>query len=298
MKRIEIFRPGAFKPMAGAEALSFSEGQLRATAVAYDPSKSEAPVVVGHPATDAPAFGWVKALDFADGTLGAYVDDLVPEFVDQVKAGRFKRVSASFYAPEATSNPRPGVYYLKHVGFLGAAAPAVPGLRSVSFAADVASFSFEGEFAGEDDGALSFADMRARLAEHEAQEVASFLDGLVKEARLPQGLTPLARALLSGASAGAVVSFSEGGAEQRIKLGAGLRRLLKAMPPKVEFGEFARPERDEAGASRTELSLPDGYEVPPERAALAESILRIARQNNITVREAMLRMDAELQGRA
>jgi hypothetical protein len=297
MKRIEIFRPGAFKPMAGAEALSFSEGQLRATAVSYDPSKSEAPVVVGHPATDAPAFGWVKALDFADGTLGAYVDDLVPAFVDQVKAGRFKRVSASFYAPEATSNPRPGVYYLKHVGFLGAAAPAVPGLKSVSFAADVASFSFEGDFAGEDDGALSFADMRTRLAEHEAREIASFLDGLVKEARLPQGLRPLASALLQGAPAGAVVSFSEGGAEQRVKLGSGLRRLLQALPPKVEFGEFAKPEPGEAQGG-TEISFPDGFEVPPERAAIAETLLRVSREKGITVLEAARMVDAERRGRA
>ena len=51
-----------------------------------------------------------------------------------VKAGFFKKISASFYRPDSPKNPKPGVYYLRHVGFLGAAPPAVKGLKSASFA--------------------------------------------------------------------------------------------------------------------------------------------------------------------
>ena len=48
-----------------------------------------------------------------------------------VRAGRFKKVSASFYTPDSPHNPVPGVYYLRHVGFLGAQPPAVKGLAPV-----------------------------------------------------------------------------------------------------------------------------------------------------------------------
>ncbi len=50
-----------------------------------------------------------------------------------VKAGRFKSRSASFYHPDNPNNPKPGVYYLRHVGFLGAQPPAVKGLKAVEF---------------------------------------------------------------------------------------------------------------------------------------------------------------------
>ncbi|WP_275100142.1 peptidase [Sedimenticola hydrogenitrophicus] len=51
-----------------------------------------------------------------------------------VDKGRFKKVSASFYPPTHPANPVPGVYYLRHVGFLGAQPPAVKGLKAVEFA--------------------------------------------------------------------------------------------------------------------------------------------------------------------
>lgn len=131
-KPIQIFRPGTFKPMEGP-ALSFSESDLEASARAYDPAVHEAPLVVGHPKSDLPAYGWVKALNFADGHLQAEPDQVDPAFAELVNAGRFKHVSASFYAPDSANNPVPGVYYLRHVGFLGAQPPAVKGLKAASF---------------------------------------------------------------------------------------------------------------------------------------------------------------------
>lgn len=49
-------------------------------------------------------------------------------------AGRYKKVSASFYRPDAPCNPKPGAYYLRHVGFLGAQPPAVKSLKAIEFA--------------------------------------------------------------------------------------------------------------------------------------------------------------------
>lgn len=132
-KTLQIFRPGRHAAMSGA-VLEFSDSDLQATAAAYDPAKHEAPLVVGHPRIDAPAYGWVKGLAFANRGLEAEPDQVEPAFAELVSAGRFKKISASFFAPDAPNNPVPGVYYLRHVGFLGAQPPAVKGLRNPSFA--------------------------------------------------------------------------------------------------------------------------------------------------------------------
>lgn len=128
---LDIFRPGRHVSASG-DAITFTDDDVRATAAAYDPARHEAPLTVGHPTHDAPAYGWVKALSFAD-SLQAEPHQVDPAFAEMVAAGRFKKISASFYTPDAPQNPVPGVYYLRHVGFLGAQPPAVKGLRSPQF---------------------------------------------------------------------------------------------------------------------------------------------------------------------
>ena len=139
---IPIFRPGPHYPALDAQA-------LEASAQAYDPALHEAPIVIGHPKTDLPAHGWVKALSFSEGLLQAEPHQVEPVFAEAVSKGRWKKVSASFYRPDAQCNPKRGVYYLRHVGFLGAQPPDVKGLPPVSFA--------EGETAS-DYVAVEFAD--------------------------------------------------------------------------------------------------------------------------------------------
>lgn len=129
---LQVFRPGRHTAMSG-QTLAFGEADLAATAAAYDPAKHEAPIVVGHPRHDGPAYGWIKGLRVADGSLEAEHQQVDPAFAELVAAGRYKKISASFYAPDSPSNPVPGVYYLRHIGFLGAQPPAVKGLRTPSF---------------------------------------------------------------------------------------------------------------------------------------------------------------------
>ncbi|MGY9046315.1 MAG: hypothetical protein ACKVKF_04400 [Rhodobacterales bacterium] len=134
--RIEVFRPGTFTPMGGG-ALTYSAADLAAIADVYDFETAPAPIVVGHPATDAPAFGWITGFDFdaTDGRLFATLGEIEPKFSDAVRAGRYKKVSMSFFRPDQENNPVPGTWYPKHVGFLGGAAPAVSGLKNVKFSA-------------------------------------------------------------------------------------------------------------------------------------------------------------------
>lgn len=133
---LQIFKVGTWTDNGGTTA-AFSDAELAATAAAYDPiNKHEAPLVVGHPTLEAPAYGWVQALAVIQDALEATPKQVDAEFADMVREGRFNKISSSFWRPDAPGNPVPGVYYLRHVGFLGAAAPAVKGLRTPTFAAN------------------------------------------------------------------------------------------------------------------------------------------------------------------
>jgi len=126
-KHIEVFRVGSHVDSAGRPH-TFTAADLDKVA-AYDPAKHEAPVVVGHPRDNAPAYGWVDRVYREGGSLLADFKDVAPEFADLVKAGRFKKRSISLY-PDGS---------LRHVGFLGAVPPAIKGLRDVQFAEGEAS---------------------------------------------------------------------------------------------------------------------------------------------------------------
>jgi len=131
---IEIFRGGKQRDSEGRE---YDGDALIDGAVAmFDASRHEPPAVVGHPKNNSPAFGWVNELKSAvkDGTkvLLARFRQVVPEFEEAVRKGLYKKRSAAFY-PDGS---------LRHVGFLGAAPPAVKGLADLRF--------------GDDDGAVVF----------------------------------------------------------------------------------------------------------------------------------------------
>lgn len=147
--RIEVFRTGRFTSMEGAP-LSYTAADLKAIAASYDPETAPAPIVVGHPASDAPALGWAEKFDFDPETehLSATIRDIEPAFAASVRAGRFRKVSMSFFPPHHPANPAPGSWYPRHIGFLGAASPAVPGLKNVAFSiAPADAITFSGEFA-------------------------------------------------------------------------------------------------------------------------------------------------------
>ena len=119
---IEVFKTGTHTDAAG-NTRDWTEKDLQAIVGNYNPAKHEAPVVIGHPADNDPAFGWVEDLKTEGTVLYAKFKDLIPEFVDMVKQGLFKKRSIALY-PDLD---------LRHVGFLGAVPPAVKGLENIKF---------------------------------------------------------------------------------------------------------------------------------------------------------------------
>lgn len=126
--RIHIFRAG-FQRSANGLGRYYSSDDLANCARAYSPAVFAAALVVGHPQDNTPAYGWVDRLEASGDDLFAHVSGIDPLLAAAVSAGLYRRVSASFYLPEASHNPVPGTLYLRHVGLLGAAAPAVKDLQ-------------------------------------------------------------------------------------------------------------------------------------------------------------------------
>lgn len=148
MQRIHIFRAGTQTASDGT-VINYTAADLAATASTYNPALHEAPIVVGHPELTAPAFGWVKRLVAQGMDLFAETHQVNTEFAELVKAGAYKKVSASFYPPDHPRNPVPGVYTLNHVGFLGAQPPAIKGLQAIEFADGAAFVAHELDYAEE-----------------------------------------------------------------------------------------------------------------------------------------------------
>ncbi|MGS5089063.1 peptidase [Hydrogenophaga sp. A37] len=198
MRRIHNFKAGRHTASSGLTA-DFTEAQLLASAEAYDPALSEAALVVGHPKTDAPAYGWVKSLAAVGTDMFAEPHQVNPEFADLVKSGAFKKISSSFYTPDHPNNPVPGVYYLRHIGFLGAQPPAVKGLKPIEFSDDADCIELELDFAeGSEqllwatEGLVSlFKTLRDHLIEKEGAEAA---DKVLPAWRLDSAAESLARA--------------------------------------------------------------------------------------------------------
>jgi hypothetical protein len=120
-RRFPVFRTGAHTDSTG-RVRTWTPADLDHIVAAYDPALHEAPIVIGHPSDNSPAFGWVRGLRHEDGTL-ITIADLLPEFDDMVRKGLFKKRSISLY-PDGS---------LRHIGFLGAKPPAVKGLPDIRF---------------------------------------------------------------------------------------------------------------------------------------------------------------------
>ena len=142
--QIEIFRAGNHTDDSGT-VHNFSQADVAGMVTAYDPKLREAPLTIGHPEHNLPAYGWVSGLAVnGAGALAMNTHQVVQQFAEMVAAKLFKKRSASFYPPSHPNNPMPGKWYLRHVAFLGAQPPAIAGL------ADFA--------AGPNEGAVNFSE--------------------------------------------------------------------------------------------------------------------------------------------
>ena len=133
---LHIFRGGKTIDAHG-QRITFDEASIAKIARDYNAVLAtnpglDAPIVIGHPIDNAPAYGWIKRLVAKGLDLFAEPQQMDSAFQELVQLGRYKKISSSFYLPGSPANPIEG-YMLRHVGFLGAMPPAIKGLKSTVF---------------------------------------------------------------------------------------------------------------------------------------------------------------------
>jgi hypothetical protein len=114
----EVFRAGTQTDSKGVEH-TFSEADLNSVVANFKPKS--APLVIGHPKMDDPAWGWASELKAEGGSLFAKAEDVCAEFAQAVQSKRYPNRSVKL---EKVANG----YQLAHIGYLGGKPPAVDGL--------------------------------------------------------------------------------------------------------------------------------------------------------------------------
>lgn len=293
---MEIFRAGEY-PQG-----TFGAAELDQVVANYDPAQHEAPLVIGHPRLDAPAYGWVKAVRRAGATLVAQFGQVEDSVRAAVEAGRWKKVSVRLRL-----DPERG-WTLRHVGLLGAAAPAVEGLAPIQFdEQDAGGVELECDFSEErtmkteeEIRAELEADFAARLANRERElqtqltaermkgrrrDVEGFVAEQIKEGRL----TPAQR------DTGLVDFMLSLDAAQEVEFAAGSRStsagwfeaFVASLPRAVDFTERAGRDTDPGAGAGDKDFAAQGEKVDQERLALHRKAVAYQRANKCSYEQAL-----------
>lgn len=120
----EIFKAGDY----GAKG-SYTDADLDRMVENFN-SSDQVPIVVGHPQTDSPAWGWLSEVKRAGSVLMAKVGELHKDFAQALAENKFRNRSVRIV--KTAAGPK-----LLHLGFLGAVLPQVEGLKQTAqFAGD------------------------------------------------------------------------------------------------------------------------------------------------------------------
>ena len=123
---VEVFRAGTHTDSKGRKC-QFSQADLDQMAANH--ALGAAPIVLGHPRDNDPAYGWADGYKREGDKLFARFADVNPAFSDSVASGAYRNRSLSVFKDDAHG------WRVRHVGFLGAVPPAIDGLKPLQFAA-------------------------------------------------------------------------------------------------------------------------------------------------------------------
>lgn len=130
---LEVFR-------AGGTASRGITAERLASLESFDCEANPVGCVIGHPKNDTPAEGRIKGFRLDGNKLFAKIAGLSKRVVDGVRKGDLLNRSMAFFDEDHEANPTPGKLAPRHLGFLGAAAPGIPGMqpltKALAFAAD------------------------------------------------------------------------------------------------------------------------------------------------------------------
>jgi len=281
MKRFQIFKTGRHTDMKG-NTREWTVEDLDRIVASYKPAEHEAPIVIGHPSTDSPAFGWAEKLEREGDVLYAYPKEVHPEFEKLVEAGTYKNRSIALF-PDGR---------LRHIGFLGGTPPAVTGLKPVEFSAGEATeYSFFQDAGNQDTGSQDtgsqdtgsqgsgnqdtgtqdsedkhkgneqkIAELEAEIRKlkqaREKEEAEAFADSLVKAGKIKPDLKGAVTEIIVKLSP---ARGSEFAASDAVGVLTQFKELLNSMPAFVKSAEFSYPpapgNSNQALSDRTRLKM-------------------------------------------
>jgi hypothetical protein len=118
---------------------------------AFDCDAHPVPNVLGHPKSDSPAIERIKKFRVDGDRLLATIPGTAKKIWDGIRKGEIVNRSMAFFSPDHEANPTPGKLAPRHLGWLGGAAPGIPGMtplhqiaKALSFAADSEELTIEG----------------------------------------------------------------------------------------------------------------------------------------------------------
>jgi len=132
MKFCNILKTGKFSDSKGNEC-EFTTEKLDKIVDNFKNVHKNVPICVGHPKTNAPAYGWLDSVKRVGNNLYCSFKDVQDEFKDAVNRGLFKNRSISL---DKDLN-------IRHLAFLGGQAPAVKGLENFCFEDDENAIDIE-----------------------------------------------------------------------------------------------------------------------------------------------------------
>ncbi|MDR3370709.1 hypothetical protein [Rhodoferax sp.] len=135
---IEVFKAGTHTDSKG-RSCTFTEGDL--DQMVSNLALGAAPAVLGHPKHNDPAYGWVKpeGAKREGASLFVKFDDINPAFAAGVDSGAYRNRSVSIFKDKDAG------WRLQHVGWLGAARPAIDGLAPLDYSAAVDAYEFDAD---------------------------------------------------------------------------------------------------------------------------------------------------------
>lgn len=135
---IEVFRAGTHTDSKG-RSCTFTEADL--DQMVSNLALGAAPAVLGHPKHNDPAYAWVKpdGAKREGNSLFVKFEDIHPAFEAGVNSGAYRNRSVSVFQDKDAG------WRMRHVGWLGAAAPAIDGLTPLDYSAEVDAHEFDAE---------------------------------------------------------------------------------------------------------------------------------------------------------
>ncbi|QQS34796.1 MAG: hypothetical protein IPM56_11040 [Ignavibacteriales bacterium] len=324
--KFEVFSTGTHTSDKGVTK-DYSLEDLNFIAQNYKPETDEAPLVIGHPQDNSPAYGWVSSLEVTpQGKLVADAPDdkLHPDFLNAIKEGRYKKRSISL-----TQDGK-----LRHIGFLGGAAPAVKGLADIQFSqpsSTVYEFNLENEndssnisktndtpanvpdttqfnsliskldelktsisnFSATDKDSKfqsQLKEINDQLNRLQTKVTKNELDTLLDEKLTEGSLTPAVKEkILNISNYMEAQNFSEGFMQEKFskEVNALMKDLIYSFPKLIYYENFAEKPEQEHNILTDEFA---GYSVNEDSKALHKKALGLMKKDNLTYVAAIKRL--------